>query len=41
MLWRGADDKGDDVQLKQGADVDVTVEAEPEATTPRGKNKKR
>jgi hypothetical protein len=27
------DDKGDEVRLKEGADVDVTVEAEPEATT--------
>jgi hypothetical protein len=27
------DAKGDEVQLKEGADVDVTVEAEPEATT--------
>jgi hypothetical protein len=27
------DEKGDEVQLKEGADVDVTVEAEPEATT--------
>jgi hypothetical protein len=27
------DEKGDEVQLKEGADVDVTVEAEPDATT--------
>lgn len=27
------DENGDAVQLKEGADVDVTVEAEPEATT--------
>ncbi len=27
------DEQGDEVQLKEGADVDVTVEAEPEATT--------
>jgi uncharacterized protein YfaS (alpha-2-macroglobulin family) len=27
------DEKGKDVRLKEGADVDVTVEAEPEATT--------
>jgi hypothetical protein len=34
------DEKGDDVQLKQDADVDVTVEAEPDATTPKGKTEK-
>ena len=27
------DEKGDEVHLKEGADVDVTVEAEPDATT--------
>jgi hypothetical protein len=27
------DEKGNEVKLKQGAEVDVTVEAEPEATT--------
>jgi hypothetical protein len=27
------DEKGDEVQLKEGADVEVTVEAELEATT--------
>jgi hypothetical protein len=27
------DEKGKEVKLKEGADVDVTVEAEPEATT--------
>jgi hypothetical protein len=31
------DEKGDEVQLKQGAGVEVTVEAEPEATTKSGK----
>jgi hypothetical protein len=30
---RLTDEQGDDVQLKEGADVDVSVEAEPEATT--------
>jgi hypothetical protein len=29
------DENGDKVHLKQGADVEVTIEAEPEATTPR------
>ncbi len=29
------DEKGEDVSLKQGAQVEVTVEAEPEATTPK------
>jgi len=28
------DENGHKVRLKQGADVEVTVEAEPEATTP-------
>jgi len=28
------DENGDKVHLKQGADVEVTFEAEPEATTP-------
>jgi hypothetical protein len=27
--------KGEDVSMKQGAQVEVTVEAEPEATTPK------
>lgn len=27
------DEKGKEVQLKEGADVNITVEAEPEATT--------
>ena len=31
------DEKGDEVQLKEGAEVDVTIEAEPEATTPSKK----
>jgi hypothetical protein len=30
---------GDEVRLKQGADVEVTVEAEPEATTNKPKGK--
>jgi hypothetical protein len=29
------DENGDTVRLKQGAKVDVTVEADPEATTPK------
>jgi hypothetical protein len=31
------DEHGDKVRLKQGADVAVTVKAEPEATTPKSK----
>lgn len=31
---------GDKVRLKQGADVDVTVEADPKATTKKKKDKK-
>jgi hypothetical protein len=33
------DEKGNEVQLKPGADVEVTVEAEQEATTPKEKPK--
>jgi hypothetical protein len=29
------DENGDKVRLKQGAEVEVTIEAEPEATTPK------
>jgi hypothetical protein len=29
------DEKGEKVKLKQGADVEVTIEAEPKATTPQ------
>ena len=29
------DEKGNEVKLKEGAHVDVTVEAEPNATTPK------
>jgi hypothetical protein len=29
------DENGDKVRLKQGAEVEVTIEAEPEATTPQ------
>jgi len=29
------DENGEKVSLKQGAEVDVTIEAEPEATTPQ------
>jgi hypothetical protein len=31
------DENGDKVRLKQGADVEVTVAAEPEATVPNSK----
>ena len=34
------DKHGDKVRLKEGADVEVTVEAEPEATTSMPRNKK-
>ena len=34
-----ADANGDKVQLKEGAQVEVTVEAETEATTPKAKVK--
>jgi hypothetical protein len=33
------DEKGNEVQLKEGAQVDVTVEAEPEATTTKKQGK--
>jgi hypothetical protein len=29
------DENGEKVSLKQGADVEVTIEAEPDATTPQ------
>lgn len=29
------DEKGDEVRLKQGAEVEVTIQAESDATTPR------
>lgn len=32
------DHDGEDVSLKPGADVDVTVEAEPKETTPKSKS---
>jgi hypothetical protein len=32
------DEKGNEVSLKQGAEVEVTVEAEKEATTPKSKS---
>lgn len=35
------DEEGKEVGLKEGADVDVTVEAEPEATKPKENNQKR
>ena len=31
------DENGDKVRLKPGAEVEVTIEAEPAATTPQGK----
>jgi hypothetical protein len=31
-------ENGDEVRLKEGAEVDVTVEADPEATKPKNKN---
>jgi len=33
------DEKGDKVRLKPGAEVEVTVEAPPEATTPKSDKK--
>jgi hypothetical protein len=33
------DENGDKVRLKPGAEVEVTVEAPPEATTPKSDNK--
>jgi hypothetical protein len=33
------DEKGERVRLKEGADVDVTVEADKAATVPNGKEK--
>ena len=33
------DEKGNEVQLKQGAEVDITVEADPKETTARAKEK--
>jgi hypothetical protein len=33
------DENGDEVRLKKGAEVDITVEADPEATTPASKGK--
>jgi hypothetical protein len=35
------DENGDKVRLKPGADVEVTVEAPPEATTPKDDKKKK
>ena len=34
------DENGNEVRLKRGADVDVTVEAEQDATTPKNDEKK-
>jgi hypothetical protein len=34
------DEKGDKVRLKKGADVDVTVEADKDATTAKGNGKR-
>ena len=33
------DENGDEVRLKKGAEVEITVEADPEATTPASKGK--
>jgi len=33
------DENGDEVRLKKGAEVEITVEADPEATTPVSKGK--
>jgi hypothetical protein len=33
------DENGDEVRLKKGAEVEITVEAYPEATTPASKGK--
>jgi hypothetical protein len=33
------DENGDEVRLKKGAEVEITVEADPEATTPKSKGK--
>jgi hypothetical protein len=35
------DDKGQEVKLKEGAEVDVVVEAEPDATVPKTTEVKR
>jgi hypothetical protein len=32
-------ENGDEVRLKKGAEVEITVEADPEATTPTSKGK--
>jgi hypothetical protein len=32
-------ESGDEVRLKKGAEVEITVEADPEATTPASKGK--
>ncbi|HEV2421574.1 MAG TPA: hypothetical protein VGS59_07700 [Candidatus Acidoferrales bacterium] len=34
------DDKGKEVKLKEGAEVEVIVEADPKDTTPKNKGKK-
>jgi hypothetical protein len=34
------DENGNEVRLKKGADVDVTVEADKDATTPKSNGKK-
>ena len=31
------DEKGNEVRLKEGAEVEVTIEADPEATEPKDK----
>ena len=35
------DENGDQVRLKQGAEVEVTIEAEPESTAPKSEGKDR
>jgi len=35
------DENGDEVRLKKGAEVDVTVEAEKNVTTPKASNGKK
>jgi hypothetical protein len=34
------DENGDEVRLKEGAEVEITVEAEKDATTPTSKDKR-
>ena len=34
------DENGDEVRLKKGAEVEITVEADPKATTPKSNGKR-